>query len=154
MGRKPLSEEKVDEVERLLREGHSCREISAKTNVSLGKVSEIRKNMKINVEKVPSEIMKRLQIRISDFEERLSKIEHKLEKSSRTERKLNVLVKDLRSMLEVACRIRQTHPEAACIHIGEYRGSKCLFKNPRLFCALCPLYIPKWLPKFIAEKTR
>jgi len=51
VGRKPLPREKVEEVKRLLREGHSCREVSRMTGVSLGKVGEIRKEMETGDER-------------------------------------------------------------------------------------------------------
>ncbi|MDI6814181.1 MAG: hypothetical protein QMD10_11685 [Desulfitobacteriaceae bacterium] len=79
------------------------------------------------------------------MEDRLSKVKRKLSD-------LDAFVKDLRSTLEVAAQMRED-PKLGCYHTGRYKGLKCAFKNPStLQCALCPYYMPRWLPVFLLER--
>jgi len=107
VGRKPLPRRKAEEVKRLLREGHSCREASRMTGVSLGKVGEIRKSM----ETATSREIERLQGNLSDLEQRLSKMEHTLN--------------DMCSALENTYQ-GHVNPKLGCLHMGKYKGFKCL----------------------------
>jgi len=144
LGRRPLPREKVEEVKRLLREGHSCREVSRMTGVSLGKVGEIRKSMGIAATKEVG----RSREGPSGLEEELSKVEQRL-------LKVENMLSDLFSALESAYRGR-VDPKLGCLLIGRYEGAKCIFENPsKLQCALCPYYVSKLhilaIPKEVVE---
>lgn len=124
--------------------GASYRQLAKKYRKSFSQIAGI-----LHPERKPetSSAAEVLEARLSALEDRLSRIEGKLNH-------VNVFIQKLRSSLEAAYEIRvKNEPGLGCIHMGRYENAKCLFKNPsKLQCALCPYYVPKWLPGFLAEK--
>jgi HAMP domain-containing protein len=62
--------------------------------------------------------------------------------------RLNASVKDILSILETAY---QAHVKY-CIWLGYSKPGECPISNPsKVKCALCYLYVPKWLPGLVAK---